>query len=268
MLKSFFSFLLDIYRSRFTLLSLAKNDFKSRYLTTLLGALWAFVQPLVTILVFWFVFDVGFRSAPVNDVPFVAWFVPSFLIWSYFTECLGATTNSLREYSYLVKKVQFRVSLIPLVKVISSSFVHLAFIGVILVIVVAYNVGLSIYNIQVLYYFLCTVVLLIGLGWLLSSIGAFTGDIANIVNVVIQIGFWATPIFWNPETMSPTVVKILKLNPMFYICQGYRDSFIDHVWFWERGLTLNIYFWLFTSTVFILGALVFKRLRSHFADVL
>ncbi len=267
MIRGFLTFLLDIIRGRYVLWELSKNDFKSRYLTSFLGILWAFAQPLIIILVFWFVFQVGFRSTPVNDVPFIVWFTPAYLIWSYFTEGLNASTNSLNEYRYLVKKVNFRVSMIPLVKVLSSSFVHIPFIGLIFFMIGYYDIGFSIYNIQVIYYFACTVVLLVGLGWLFSSIAVFTGDVPNIVNLFIQIGFWMTPIVWSPDGMSSTVQNVLKLNPMFYICRGYRDSFIDYIWFWQRGYT-NVFFWGVTISVFFFGALVFKRLRPHFADVL
>lgn len=266
-IRGFLNFLLDIIKNKQVLWALAKNDFKSRFLTSFLGIIWAFVQPLVTILVFWFVFQVGFKSAPINDIPFIVWFTPAFLIWSYFTEGLNASTNSLREYSYLVKKVNFRVSMIPLVKIMSSSFVHITFVGLIFLQIWYYDIGFSIYNLQVVYYFVCTVILLMGLGWLLSSVAVFTGDVSNIVNVFIQIGFWMTPIFWSPDNMSPIVQQVLKLNPMFYICRGYRDTFIDHTWFWQRGYT-NLFFWVVTICLFFIGALIFKRLRPHFADVL
>lgn len=265
--RGFLTFLLDIIKSRKVLWALAINDFKSRFLTSFLGIIWAFVQPLVTILVFWYVFQVGFKSSPINDVPFIVWFAPSYLIWAYFAECLGASTNSLREYGYLVKKVNFRVSMIPLFKIISSSFVHAAFILLIIFMLIYYRIGLSIYNLQAIYYFICTVLLLVGLGWFLSAISAFSGDVANVVNVFIQIGFWMTPIFWSPDTMAPIVQQVLKLNPMFYVCRGYRDAFIDYVWFWQRGYT-NLFFWVVTISLFFIGAIVFKKLRPHFADVL
>ncbi len=267
-LRGFFVFIMDILYHRRTLWKLAKNDFKARHLTSFLGVIWGFVQPLVTILVFWFVFEVGFRSAPVSDVPFIVWFVPAYLSWNFFAECVNSSSNSLREYSYLVKKVNFRVSMIPIVKVISSTFVHIAFIGFIVLMMLFYGVGMSIYNLQVIYYFLATVILLVGLAWLLSSVSVFAGDVGNIVNVIIQIGFWMTPIFWSIDTMSPTVINILKyINPMFYIVRGYRDSFIDKVWFWEYPMD-TIYFWGITLVVFMLGAITFKKLRPHFADVL
>lgn len=267
MAKGFVGFLFDIVKSRRVLWALAKNDFKVRFLNSFLGVIWAFLQPFVTILVFWFVFQVGFKSAPVNDVPFIVWFAPAFLIWSYFAEGLSASTNSVKEYSYLVKKVNFRVSMIPLVKIISSALVHVGFIGLIFFMIWYYDIDFSIYNVQVIYYFICTIVLLVGLGWLLSSVAVFIGDIPNIVNVFIQIGFWITPIFWSPDTMSPMVQNVLKLNPMFYICRGYRDTFIDHIWFWQRGYT-NLYFLVTTTIIFLAGSLIFKRLRPHFADVL
>ena len=267
MVKGFVYFLLDIIKNRRILWALAKNDFKSRFLNSFLGVVWAFMQPLVTILVFWFVFQVGFKSAPIKDVAFIVWFTPAYLIWAYFSESLSASTNSLKEYSYLVKKVNFRVSMIPLVKIISSSFVHIAFIALIFFMVWFYDINFSVYNLQVVYYFGCTVILLMGLGWLLSCISIFVGDIPNIVNVFIQIGFWITPIFWSPDTMSTAVQNVLKLNPMFYICRGYRDAFIDHIWFWQRGYT-NLFFWMTTTILFVFGAIIFKKLRPHFADVL
>ncbi len=73
--------------------------------------------------------------------------------------------------------------------------------------------------------------------------------------------------FWSPEGMNEAVQAVLKINPMFYICRGYRDAFIDHIWFWQRGYT-NIYFFVVTGLIFALGALIFKKLRPHFADVL
>ncbi len=267
MIKNFNNFIIDIIKNRNVLWALAKNDFKARFINSFLGIIWAFLQPLVTIFVFWFVFEVGFKSAPINDVPFIVWFAPAFLIWSYFSEALMASTGSLKEYSYLVKKVNFRVSMIPLVKVISSSYVHIGFIGFIFFLLFVYGINFSIYNLQVIYYFICTLILLVGLGWLLSAIAVFVSDTVNVVAVFIQIGFWMTPIFWSPDLMSPMVQNVLKLNPMFYICRGYRDSFIDHVWFWQRGYT-NLYFFATTAILFIAGALIFKRLRPHFADVL
>lgn len=266
-IKGFYYFLIDIFQDRDVLWGLSKNDFKARFASSFLGGIWSFIQPLVTLLVMWFVFQVGFKNPPVSGVPFIAWLMPAYIVWSFFSETLGSGTNCMMEYSYLVKKMNFRVSMLPMVKIISSAYVHVGLIAFLLIVLLFSHVPYSVYNVQVIYYFTCTCLLLLGLCWLLSALAPFVKDVVNIVGVIIQIGFWATPIFWSPERMSPAVQNLLKINPMFYICRGYRDSFVDNVWFWQRGYT-NIVFWVETLILLVAGALLFKRLRPQFADVL
>lgn len=260
-------FFKTILSNRKVLWNLSKNDFKAKFIASFLGGVWAFVQPLVSLLVFWFVFQIGFKNPPVNDVPFIIWFAPAYLSWSFYSEALMSGTNCLLEYSYLVKKLNFQVNLLPVVKIISTAFVHLAFILFIFFMLLVCGVPISIYNIQVIYYFLCTCILLVGQTWLLSAIAPFVKDVVNIVNVCIQIGFWLTPIFWAVDEMSPWVQKVLWFNPMFYICQGYRETFVNHIWFWERGF-VNILFWVIALSCLGYGAHLFEKLRPQFADVL
>ena len=265
--NGFFAVCRDIMIERTVLWRLSLNDFRARFASSFLGGVWSFLQPLINLLVFWFVFQVGFRNPPVSGVPFIIWLAPAYLVWSFFSEALMAGTNCLIEYSYLVKKMNFRVSILPLVKIVSNSFVHIGFIAFIFLMLAFYKIPFSIYNLQVFYYFFCTCVLLAGQCWLLSAIAPFVKDICNIVAVVVQIGFWATPIFWTPDSMNPFVQRLLKCNPMFYICRGYRDAFIDYVWFWQRGYT-NISFWMTALLCVVLGVRLFHKLRPQFADVL
>lgn len=77
MILGLVNFFKDLVKDRQFLFRLAVNDFKAKYSGSLFGVIWAFVQPLVTILVFWFVFEMGFKSAPIDDFPFILWFIPS-----------------------------------------------------------------------------------------------------------------------------------------------------------------------------------------------
>ena len=81
------------------IMRLAKNDFKARYSATLLGIIWAFVQPLMTVLVFWFVFQMGFKSAPVKNMPYMLWFIVAYVPWIYFSDVLNFGVNSLNDYN-------------------------------------------------------------------------------------------------------------------------------------------------------------------------
>ena len=266
-LKDFLYFLRDIYRSRNLILQLAKNDFKVRYVGSYLGIIWAFVQPVITILVFWFVFQVGFRTPPVGEFPFLLWMICGLIPWFFFSESLVSATNSLLEYSYLVKKVVFRVSVLPIVKITSSLFVHLFFIFFLFFVFFLYGYMPNIYYLQAFYYSFATAVLVLGLTWITSSLVIFLKDTSQIVNIILQVGFWMTPIFWSYTVLPERYLFILKLNPMFYIVEGYRDSLINQIWFWQK-YNQTLYFWAVTLTILITGALLFKRLRPHFSDLL
>lgn len=267
LLKQFFNFFFDTLKSRKLLFELAKKDFRAKYLGSYLGIIWAFIQPTITVLIFWFVFQLGFKSMPVDNFPFILWLLCGIMPWFFFLESISNATNAILENSYLVKKVVFRVSILPIIKIISALFIHLFFIVFLFLIFLIYGYKPNIYNLQVIYYLLATVVLVLGVSWITSSLVIFLRDVGQIVGMILQFGFWITPIFWSLKIVPEEYQMFLKLNPVYYIVEGYRDSFIYHTWFWEH-MYLTVYFWFVTLAVLIIGAIVFKRLRPHFADVL
>lgn len=249
-----------------TLIQLSRNDIKSKYSNSLLGIVWAFAMPLVTILVFWYVFQLGFKNLPVGDAPYILWFSAAYIPWIFFVDITTAGCNSLVEYSFLVKKIKFDIEYIPLLKLISALFVHLFFIVFLVIMYVIYGYSISGYNLQIFYYTFATCALGLGLTWLLSSITVFFKDMNSLFSVIIQIGFWVTPILWNEETMvNETVKSVLSLNPMHYIVNGYRDSLLFHEGFWNNPKE-TISFWGITVFIWILGRIVFKKLSPFFAD--
>lgn len=263
----------DVFGKRKLIMSLAAADFRKRFVGSYFGVAWMFVQPIVTIVIYYLVFQVAFRSEPPVDEPYVIWFVPGIVPWFFFSEALNHATNCLSEYSYLVKKVVFKVSVLPMVKIISCMFVHGIFIAIMVFSYLLYGKTPSVYWLQAFYYTFCLLVLLIGLSFITSSITVLFRDMAQIVNIVLQFGIWATPIMWHPQMeeqfhgkLDP-YIWILKINPMYYIVEGYRASFIEHVGFWEKPLD-TLYFWCFTGIVFVIGLKLFKKLKPHFADVL
>jgi len=172
------------------------------------------------------------------------------------------------EYNYLVKKVVFKIDILPLVKIISALFVNSFFILVAVVICWAYGYTPSLYTLQLLYYLVCMILLVVGLVYLTSAVVVFFRDLSQIIVIVLQVGIWATPIMWVAELyLNPTLHSILMLNPMYYIVDGYRDSLLGVEWFWEKPLW-TIYTWGFIIVMLLIGTRVFKKLKIHFADVL
>ncbi len=255
---------------------LARNDFKQKFAGSTLGVIWAFVQPVITILVYWIVFDKALNQGTQStkagiSAPFVLWLSAGIVPWFYFSEVLSSGTVVLQEYNYLVKKVVFPIQVLPVVKAVSSLFVHGFFVLFTLVVYLLYGFGMTPYILQVIYYSIAMMVLVLGLIYLTSALCVFFKDMAQLVNIFLQVGIWATPIMWNFDGMINSIPKwlviVLQLNPMYYITSGYRDSFISGMGFWEKPV-LTIYYWCFTLLMFVLGTHVFKKLQPQFADVL
>jgi ABC-type polysaccharide/polyol phosphate export permease len=260
-------FLQKLFHDRCVLWNLTKNDFKQRYLGNFLGIAWAFIQPTVMILIFWFVFQVGFKSQPIDNFPFILWLIAGMIPWFFFAEALNGGTNSILDNSYLVKKVVFRTSMLPIIKIISAFMIHLFFIFFMFGMFLYYGYGFEVYWLQIFYYLFATIILALGLSWITSSVVVFFKDIGQFVAMVLQFGFWLTPIFWSMKMVPEKYQSLIELNPLVYIINGYRDSLIYHKWFWE-DINMTIYFWTIALVIFGLGALTFRKLRPHFADVL
>ncbi len=259
----------ELYQSRHLIWKLAKNDFKKRYAGSYMGALWALAQPVVTVVMYYIVFDklMGGAGRGVEDVPFVLFLTAGLVPWFYFNEALNNGTNALREYDYLVKKVVFKISILPIIKIIAASFIHVFFVAVLLIVAALYGYHPTIYTTQILYYSVCLFVFVLALCYTTCSIVVFFKDLTQIIGIALQIGIWATPILWNIDSAPEEWVVILKLNPLVYIVNGYRSAIYERSWFFEDFFS-TMYFWIATVVLFGIGVAVFKRLKVHFADVL
>lgn len=267
-IKTLFQVPLDIYKDRAMFWTLVKNDFRARFAGSYLGLFWAFVQPVITIVLYWFVFQVGLRSGNMSNHPFILFLVSGLVPWFYFSEAWSGASNSLIEYNYLVKKVVFNVGMLPVLKVASAMFVHLFFVAFVLVMRMAYGYNTDLYLLQLLYYIPCTAFLVLGLSYITAACTVFFRDMTQIVNIILTIGIWVTPIMWNAQaTMTKSLQLVFKLNPMYYIVDGFRDALLENTWFWEKP-TWSIYFWCVSILVYLLGVKMFNRLKVHFSDVL
>lgn len=263
----FLDFGRDLFRSRRIILTLAANDFRNRYLGSYIGLAWAVIHPVATVFVLVTVFSLAFDAAPIDNVPFALWLVAGFIPWLYFAEVWSGATSSIADYSYLVKKVVFRVSMLPVIKLVSALPIHifLLIFTTFAFIVLGHPPGW--HSLQVLYYSSALLVFLLGLSWTTSSLYVFLKDTNQFIAVILQFGFWLTPLVWPLHAVPEKYRTFVQINPLCYIVGGYRDALIGTTWFWEKPFS-TLYFWSVTAVMIVIGALLFARLRPHFADVL
>lgn len=264
----------ELYQNRHLIWKLSINDFKTRYAGSYLGMVWAFVQPVVTILMYWFVFGkfMGQNKAQMLgsglEVPYVLYLTAGLIPWFYFSEALNNGTTALLEYNYLVKKVVFKISILPIIKIIAATFIHLFFVFFLLLLcAIGYGYYPDIYTLQLIYYSFCLFVFVLGISYATCSIVIFFRDLTQIISIILQVGMWGTPILWQLSQAPEAMQIIFKLNPIYYVVNGYRSALFEKTWFWEDFYS-TMYFWIITVVIFGVGALVFKRLKVHFADVL
>lgn len=265
----------ELFENRRLIWKLAKNDFKKRYAGSYLGIIWALVQPVVTVFMYWFVFEnfMGSKAQFLSSgtsMPYVLFLAAGLCPWFYFSEALNNGTTALLEYNYLVKKVVFKISILPIIKIIAATFIHLFFVLVLLIVAAIYGCYPTVYTIQIIYYSFCTFILVLALSYTTCAIVIFFRDLMQIIAIILQVGMWATPILWSIAVLDdkpPVWNTIIKINPLVYIVNGYRSAICEKEWFFEDFYS-TMYFWIFTVVVFGIGALIFKRLKVHFADVL
>ena len=176
----------DFWTNRKLIWKLAKNDFKTRYAGSYFGVVWAMVQPVVIVLVYWFVFQIGLNNATAElkqgiTVPFVLWLVSGIVPWFYFSESLSNGTNALLEYNYLVKKVVFNIAILPLVKTIAALFIHAFFVLFMLLLFALYGYYPGLHTLWVVYFSGCLMIFVTGLCMLTSSLMIFFRDLSQII---------------------------------------------------------------------------------------
>ncbi|MCI8946171.1 MAG: ABC transporter permease [Lachnospiraceae bacterium] len=262
----------ELYQNRRLIWKLAKNDFKTRFAGSYLGIVWAFVQPVVTILVYWIVFEKGLNAkaemlADGTEAPYVLWLTAGLVPWFYFSEALSNGTTALLEYNYLVKKVVFKISILPIIKIIAATFIHGFFVLFMLLLYMAHGFFPDAYTLQLLYYSFCLFIFVLGISYATCAVVIFFRDLTHMIAIVLQVGMWATPILWALDRVPQQYQILFKLNPMFYIVNGYRSAMLEKTWFWEDFYS-TMFFWIITAVIFGIGALIFKRLKIHFADML
>ena len=266
LVRGFFDFLRFLRQRKYLIIEMAKRDLSDQHIGSVLGVLWTFVHPLVMVFILWLVFSVGFKAAPATGVPFVVWLMTGMGIWMTFGDVLSRSTSAIVTSPHLVKKLQFAVSVLPIVKLAGALVIHAIFMVVLIFLILLYDLPVRLYWLQVFYYFFAMSVLVVGLSWITASVNVFFRDVAQIVQICLQVGFWGTPIFWDLSIMPENLRFFFKLNPMFYIVQGYRESFLYSIPFWDHG-RMTAYYWLVALGIFLVGAWIFRQLRPHFADV-
>lgn len=256
----------DLWRYRELFYFLTWRDIKVRYKQTALGAAWAIMQPLFNMLIFTLLFG-KLAGLPSDNIPYPLFAFAGLLPWTFFSNAIGNSGNSLVGSSHLITKVYFPRLIIPAASVLAGLVDFFFAFLVMAVLMVIYQVPLGINILLLPLLIFLTTLLAFGVGMWLSALNVRFRDIRYVIPFLIQFWMFATPIIYPASMMPERYRPYLAINPMTGVIEGYRVALLGGV----NGASIN---WqsLGVSIAIALVVLVyasydFRRMEKTFADI-
>jgi lipopolysaccharide transport system permease protein len=251
----------DLWAYRELLYFLAWRDVKVRYKQTLLGAAWAIIQPLVTMIIFTYFFGVLARM-PSEGVPYPIFFYAGLTLWTFFSNAVVSGGNSLIGNTNLITKVYFPRLIIPSASV-SAGLIDFIIASLLLIgLLIYYDFAVTWAYLMLVPLILVTTLLALGMGIWFSALNVRYRDVRYALPFVIQIWLFVSPIIY-PSSLVPQEWRwVMVLNPLTGIIEGYRSSLFGQDFQWGPLL----YSTIFTLVMFVYASYSFRRMERHFAE--
>jgi lipopolysaccharide transport system permease protein len=246
---------------------LVRRDFEQRYVGSAAGWLWGIVDPLVQLSLWWFVFEVCLEMTLPADAPtqnYAVFVMTGYLPWMLFRDTVTRSAASLVEHANLITRTIFPSEVVAVSIFLSSLLHHL--IGVALVMGVAlYMHALSPMVLLLPVYMVFVGLLGVGIGWVASSLHVYLRDTGQVLNVIMQVWMWMTPIMISADKIPENLRFLITWNPMSFVVEAYRQRLLTPA-LPDAAQLAQIALW--SIAVFLAGGLFFRHLKRGFADVL
>jgi ABC-type polysaccharide/polyol phosphate export systems, permease component len=260
---------LAVWINRRLIKTLAKRDIQSRYRGSIVGLTWAFLNPIILLCTYTFIFSVVFQAKWNSQVSskseFAMVIFSGMIIYNMFAECIGRAPMLILTNANYVKKVIFPFEILPIVNIVAALF-H-AFISF-MIWIFFYFIFIGIPHVSVLLIFLIAIPLLLytaGFSWLLASLGVFLRDIIQIVTLILTVLMFVSPVFYPLSAVPENFRSLMLFNPLAGILEQARNVLFDQApldWSW---LLISGLVSLFIA---MLGFMWFQKTRRGFADVI
>ena len=252
----------DLYNYRELLKTNITKDIGGKYKHSFLGILWSFVNPLLQIIVYAFVFQIILKS----DIPNYAVYLCCGLIpWQYYSSVVLRGAAIMIDNGNIIKKVYFPREILPISLVTSEGVNFLISTLIILGFVIFGGIGLSPYILWYIPIVAIQYLVSIGVAFIVSSLTVYFRDLLHILGILMQLLFYATPIVYAINAVPSQLQWIVRINPMSYLIDGYRNIFYNKTAPDFQGLLIALAMGIALT---IIGFLIFKKLEKRFAEEL
>jgi lipopolysaccharide transport system permease protein len=252
----------DLWEYRELLYFLAWRDVKVRYKQTALGVLWVIIQPLMTMLIFAFIFG-RVVGVPSDGIPYHLFAFAGLVPWTFFAGALTRSGNSLVGSAHLITKVYFPRLIIPLAAVAAALLDFAIAFALLAVLMIWSGTALTLQLLLLPVVILLTAMLALGVGMWASALNVKYRDVGHVLPFLVQLGMFATPIIYPVSILPEKWRGALALNPMTGIIEGYRSALFGRPVAWD-ALAISA---AVTVVVLVWAMYVFRRMEKDFADV-
>ena len=251
-----------IYDYRELLKNNVKKDIRGRYKQSVLGVIWTFLNPLLQLAVYAFIFPLILKTTQPYYVIFVC---VGLIPWTFFTATISQSTWAVVGNGNIVKKVYFPREILP-ISIVTSNMVNFL-ISTIIIVAFCLAYGLGITKYIVFYPIILAIQYLfqLGISFILSAITVYFRDLEHFVQIALMLLFYATPIVYAGETIPEAFTFIIDYNPMAHIINAYRDVFYNQV---KPDLSSLATVLGLSIVLVIIGYFIFKKLQKGFAEEL
>lgn len=268
--KSILQLMLEQLRHFGMAVRLAVYDTRANNAHKYLGNLWEILDPLFQVLTYAVIFGGGFKaSAPVNNIPYFVWMSVGFSAWYLVNQGFSDTIRSIQTQIFMVRNVRFPVSILPTIRVL-QVFPAVLSITVVagISMVLNHQFNPSIYWLQIFYYLPAALIMLLFLGIFSATINILIPDYDLAVRQVLRLLFFVSGILFQPEKgnfFNTLIFYISRMNPFYYIVNGWRETFLVERWFWNSPLQLAM-FWLEIGLFAVIGTHLYLKFKDQLID--
>ena len=236
------------------------------------GIFWNFASPAIQVLTYWLIFGIAWKRKPVGDIEYLPWLVVGYAAWWFIQPCIQSGCNAVFSKTSVITKMKFPVSVLPATICAKEFFNHLCMLVIAFVTLLVCGYRPNLYWLGLIYYALCAFVFTESVSLILSVLTMLWRDVKKLVTSLMRMLMYFSPVIWechfsNDVPYHNVLNFIMKLNPVYYIVNGYRDSVFYNTGFWEHP-ALTVYFWIVVVCLFAVGCMLMYKFKRKFIDLI
>jgi lipopolysaccharide transport system permease protein len=257
----------ELYKYKDLIFLFVKRNFTIRYKQTILGPLWQIINPLLTVLLYTFVFG-NVAGLSTDGVPHLAFYLCSNALWSFFASIITTTAGTFTANASILGKVYFPRLVMPISSVLTATIDLIIQIFLLGIVMMGYLIGGYGFDIQIIILlvpviWLQTALLGMGCGIIIASLTTKYRDLNVLVSFGIQLWMYASPVVYTVTQIPAKYSTLYMLNPMAYIMTSWRHLILGTE---NAGSMFGISSWIMTIIIFLCGVLLFNKIEKTFMD--